>query len=247
MVEPDASVLADADHRRRIAAFVVLGAAVGAWYAVSLHVAWIGLWPSVVVISAGVLPATLGLAYVALPLWSRRWMFPAAVAIGLVAFATWHYDWKLASNFAKLVAFAFVGWAFLQIFEELAWVVLVAVIIPIADAISVFAPHGPTHEITAHHVAVYNDVAVAFLAPGRHAIQLGPPDILFYALFLAAARRWSLRPGWTWLATTAMYAIMTPIAIGADVDGLPALPFLSVGFLAANGDLLWRRLRRPAR
>ncbi len=31
----------------------------------------------------------------------------------------------------------------------------------------------------------------------------------------------------------------------AHVGGLPALPFLSVGFLAPNADLLWRRLRRP--
>jgi hypothetical protein len=29
------------------------------------------------------------------------------------------------------------------------------------------------------------------------------------------------------------------------VDGLPALPALSIGFLVANGDLLWRRVGRP--
>jgi hypothetical protein len=35
-----------------------------------------------------------------------------------------------------------------------------------------------------------------------------------------------------------------------DVSGLPALPGISLGFLAANADLLWRRWRpaqpRPA-
>jgi hypothetical protein len=40
-----------------------------------------------------------------------------------------------------------------------------------------------------------------------------------------------------------MYALTIVIANAADVGGLPALPFLSFGFLVANGDLLWRRLR----
>ena len=43
-----------------------------------------------------------------------------------------------------------------------------------------------------------------------------------------------------------MYGLTIVIANAANVGGLPALPFLSVGFLAANGDLLWARLRRPA-
>ena len=31
---------------------------------------------------------------------------------------------------------------------------------------------------------------------------LGPPDLLFFALFLAAAARWNLRVGWTFVALT---------------------------------------------
>jgi hypothetical protein len=33
------------------------------------------------------------------------------------------------------------------------------------------------------------------------------------------------------------------VANVAHVGGLPALPFLSLGFFLANGDLIWRRLR----
>jgi hypothetical protein len=33
------------------------------------------------------------------------------------------------------------------------------------------------------------------------------------------------------------------IAVAGDISGLPALPFLSLGFLLANGDLLWREWR----
>jgi len=237
-VEPDAPVLAPA----RAAAFVVLAAAVVTWDAAAPHLHGVSLWPTVAIIAAGVLPATLALIFVALPLWSQR----RVVAIGLVVFAiaavgTWEAGWHLASNFMKLGAYTCGGWAFLWLFEELSWVVIVALIIPFVDAISVAA--GPTKAIVNHHFEVYSTVAVAFLAPAGRAADLGPPDVLFFALFLAATRRWRLRPGWTGLAMTAMYSLTLVIANVADVNGLPALPFLSFGFVLANGDLLWRRLR----
>jgi hypothetical protein len=239
VVERDTAVLS------RVAAFVVLAGAVVTWYLVAPHLGYAGHWPTIAIVAVGVLPATLGLIYLALPLWSSRWMIVAAVAFGLVAFATWKLDWHLASNFAKLAAYTCAGWAFLRLFEELAWVVLVAAIIPFVDALSVFA--GPTKAIVNHHVEVYSAVAVAFVAPAGVAAFLGPPDIIFFALFLAGATRWRLRPGWTWLAMTGMYGLTLVLADVADVNGLPALPFLSAGFLLANCDLLWRRLRRPAR
>jgi hypothetical protein len=237
-VEPDAAIL------RRGAAFVVLAAAVVTWDAVAPHVHAVALWPTVAIIAAAVLPATLALIVLALPLWSRRWMLVAGVVFGIAAFVTWKLDSHLVSNFMKLGAYTCFGWAFLWLFEELSWVLIVALIIPFVDAISVAA--GPTKAIVNHHFAVYSAVAVAFVAPGGLAADLGPPDIAFFALFLAAALRWRLRPVWTWLAMTAMYSLTLVIANVADVNGLPALPFLSFGFLVANGDLLWRRFR-PAR
>ena len=239
MVEPDSSVLS------RAAAFVVLAAAVVTWDAAAPHLSAVSVWPTVAIIAASVLPATMGLIWLALPLWPRR----RPVMVGLVVFAllavgTWEAGWHLASNFMKLAAYTCGGWAFLWLFEELGWVLIVALIIPFVDAISVAA--GPTKDIVHHHVEVYSAVAVAFVAPGGLAAGLGPPDILFFALFLAATVRWRLRPGWTWLAMTGMYSLTLVIANATDVNGLPALPFLSFGFLLANGDLLRRRLR-PAR
>jgi len=239
-VELDASVLA----RPRVAAFVALAAAAVGWFVVAPHLAYAGTWPSIAIVAAAVMPGTLGLIYVALPVWTWRWSFVAAVVLVLVAVGCAQAGWGLPGNFAKLGATAFLGWAFLRLFEELSWVVVVAVIIPFVDAISVW--RGPTHSITTHHFEVYTSVAIAFVVPGGYAAYLGPPDVLFYALFLAAAVRWSLRPGWTWLAVTGMYSLTVVVAYASDVGGLPALPFLSFGFLVANGDLLWRRLR-PAR
>jgi hypothetical protein len=238
VVERDAAVLS------RAGAFVVLAAAVVSWDAVAPHVDALSLWPTVVVIAAGVMPATLGLILLALPLWPQRWIIVAGVVFGIGAVVSWELDSHLVSNFAKLGAYTCAGWAFLWLFEALSWVIIVAAIIPFVDAISVAA--GPTKAIVNHHFEVYSAVAVAFLAPGGLAADLGPPDILFFALFLASTVRWKLRPFWTWLAMTGMYSLTLVIANLADVNGLPALPFLSFGFLLANADLLWRRLR-PAR
>ena len=44
---------------------------------------------------------------------------------------------------------------------------------------------------------------------------------------------------------TYTYGLTIVIANAADVAGLPALPFLSAAFLAANADLLWAAIRRP--
>jgi hypothetical protein len=231
-------------QRVRLAAFVALAAAVVTWDAVAPHVGELSLWPTVTIIAAGVMPATLGLIVLALPLWSRRWILVAGAVLGIAAVATWELDSHLASNLAKLGAYTCAGWAFLWLFEELSWVLIVALIIPFVDAISVAA--GPTKAIVNHHFEVYSAVAVAFLGPGGVAADLGPPDILFFALFLAGTVRWRLRPGRTWLAMTGMYSLTLVLANLAEINGLPALPFLSFGFLLANADLLWRRFR-PAR
>lgn len=221
--------------------FAAAFAAVIAWFVAAPHLPGVSLWPAVVIVSFVVLPGTLLLVPLALPLYDRRWLVAAAAVLALAALVFSLAGWGLPENFAKLFAAVAAGWAFLALFERLSWVVIVACVIPFVDAYSVW--RGPTHTITAHHFNVYTDVAIAFLVPGGRAAYLGPPDVLFYALFLAAAARWGLRVWWTWIATTFMYALTIVIATAAHVDGLPALPFLSVGFLVANADLLWSSLR----
>ena len=87
-------------------------------------------------------------------------------------------------------------------------------------------------------------ISVAFRLPGESgSANLGPPDILFFALFLAAAQRFGLRVGWTWIATTAFLGVTLVLTSVLDLAGLPALPAISLGFLVPNADLLWQRWR----
>jgi hypothetical protein len=221
---------------------MLVAAAVVAWFLVAPHLPRVGLWPAIVLVAVAVIPATLLPALIALPLW--RWprllvLLGVLVALAIVFSLA---GWGLPANFAKLAAAVTAGWAFLTLFERLSWVVIVAAIIPLVDIISVW--RGPTHALTQPKtIHVYTSVAIAFPVPGGGAAYLGPPDILFFALFLAAAARWRLRVGWTWVAMTAMYGLVVVVAEAADVGGLPALPFLSAGFFLANGDLLWRAIR----
>ena len=224
--------------------FAALAVAVVAWFVAAPHLPGVSLWTAVVLVSFVIMPVTLLLVPLALPLYDRRWLIAGAGALAVAAFAFSELGWGLPANFAKFFAAVLAGWAFLVLFEQLSWVVIVACIIPFVDAYSVW--RGPTHTITAHHFHVYTDVAIAFLVPGGRAAYLGPPDVLFYALFLAAAARWGLRVWGTWAATTFMYAITIVIATAANIGGLPALPFLSFGFLVANADLLWSTFRRTS-
>jgi len=59
---------------------------------------------------------------------------------------------------------------------------------------------------------------------------------------LGAARRFGLRVGWS--AVAMVVSFLATVAAAMWWTALPALPLLSVAFLAVNGDLLWTKLRR---
>jgi len=71
---------------------------------------------------------------------------------------------NVGANFARLGATTLLGWWFLSYFETLAWVVLVAAIIPWVDAYSVW--RGPTKTIVAHHEHVFTVLSFAFPGAG---------------------------------------------------------------------------------
>jgi len=191
------------------------------------------------------IPATLLPVYLALPLAPQPWtrLLPWLVGFLVLAVVLWQVDLPVASNVFKFAAYVLAGWCFFQLFAELSWVVLVAALIPLVDAYSVWK--GPTRVVTEEHEEVFGAVSIAFVVPGGGTAQLGPPDVVFFAVFLAAAVRFELRPFWTWAGMTLGLALTIVCATWWDVSGLPALPGISLGFLLPNADLLWRQLRPP--
>jgi hypothetical protein len=198
----------------------------------------------VLLTGAVLIPATLALMLLALPL--RHWRGLAAVGLALLVlvFVSEAADLEVIANFAKLAAMTAIGFWFLGYFERLSWVVIVAAVIPLVDAVSVW--RGPTRHIVTERPEVFSVLSFAFPVPDAGSFQLGLPDLLFFALFLGAAARWALRVGLTWLAMTASFGVTMASAVYADpfdLGGLPALPLLSLAFMLVNGDLLWRELR----
>jgi hypothetical protein len=167
----------------------------------------------------------------------------AAAAAGAVALLLSALDAGSAANVAKLACYALVGFWFLTLFEELWWVTLITLFVPWADIWSVAA--GPTRYVVEEQPGIFERLAVAFPSPGETAtVNIGPPDILFFALLLAAADRFRLRVVWTWAAMTALLAVTLALVwTWDDAPGLPALPAVCLGFLAPNADLLWRDIR----
>lgn len=242
MVGGPPSVLAGLGRRRAAALAALLGSLV-------LYDAGAGLLPDVgeagdVAWTALVLiPATFGVVWALLPVARARGLLPVAVALGVLAVLEHLAGLGALFNVTKLVALALFGFWFLELFQVLSWVALVAVIVPWVDAVSVW--RGPTEYVVSEQPGLFDRVSIAFRVPGEESsANIGPPDIVFFALFLGAAARFGLRTAWTWTAMTALLALTLVTTWALDVTGLPALPAICLGFLLPNADLVWRAVRR---
>ena len=228
--------------RRRWAALGGLTAALALYTAGAGRLWQGGLGADVAFLALVLIPGTLLVTWLALPLALRRGLLPLALALGVLALVLRAAELDVFFNLAKLSAFIAIGFWFLTYFETVAWAALVAVVVPWVDAISVW--RGPTEYVVEEQPGVFEDVSVAFRVPGEDAsANLGPPDILFFALFLAAAERFGLRVAATFLSMVALLGLTLVLTAYTDVSGLPALPAICLGFLLPNADLLWRALR----
>jgi hypothetical protein len=229
--------------RSRSVALAVWAGAGAAWYFSADSIPGIGLWWEVALLAFVLIPGVFAFDLIVLPLSTARGLLPLAASLAAVAILTEIGDLEVLANAAKLAAITFFAFWFLNLFEELLFLVVVAAIVPFVDAYSVF--RGPTGNIVEHHSEVFTYFSVYWALPHEaNDPRLGIPDVLFFALYLAAAARFHLRPGWTWLAMVGALGATVAITVWADVAGLPALPALSVGFLVPNADLIWRQLRR---
>jgi hypothetical protein len=217
-------------------------AALLVYYETSSHWWDAGLWWDVAWIALVLMPAVFALVYFALPFRTSRGLLAVGLAFAVLAAVLTIAHFDVFANFARLGATTFLGFWFLGYFETVSWVVIVAAIIPWVDAYSVW--RGPTKQIVAHHEHVFSVLSFAFPVPGQHAAaNLGVPDLLFFALFLAASARFGLRVVPTWIVLVASLGATIALTVWLNLNGLPALPGVAIGFLLPNADLLWRRLR----
>ena len=227
----------------RAAAFAALAVLLGAYYAFTDRLDELSQSWDVAFLGLCLMPAVFALIWLALPLrrFDRLWLVTLALLLLTVLLQL--ADLDALANFAKLAVMTSFAFWFLTFFETVLWVALVALIIPIVDSFSVW--RGPTRHIVEEQPQIFDVFSFAFPSPGGEtSANLGLPDLLFFALFLAAAARWNLRVGWTWIALTLSLALTMLLAVEWDVGGLPALPGLAFGFLIPNADLLWREFQR---
>ncbi len=224
----------------------LLGAALAggliAWYDIVPHIGGLSIWPELLLVCLVLMPACFGLVGLTLPFASSRLEPFAFVAVAALALVLSWAGQDISENFCKFAAATLLGWAFLRFVEELSWIVTVALIIPWVDIYSVF--WGPTKTLASgKHENVFDNLSFVFLVPGHEAARLGLPDIFFFALFLAASVRFGLRPRATWVGLVVCLVVTTLGAHVLSVDGLPALPGMSLGLLVPNADVIWRRVR----
>ncbi len=229
----------------RAALLAVDAVALGLYYAFHASLTDTSTWGDVAFLAFVLMPAVLLLVYLALPLAAAPEfeLLLLGVSFGVLALLLHLANLSALSDFSKLGAMAFVAFWFLNFFEAVSWVVIVACIVPWVDAYSVW--RGPTKTITEHHTHVFTTLSFAFPVPGEDsAANLGLPDLLFFSLFLAASARFRLRVFPTWVALAASFGGTIALAVAWNKSGLPALPLLSAAFLLVNADLLWGRIRR---
>ncbi len=234
---------------RLLAAAPAFAAAAGlvVWGAASSFLPAPPLRVDVMLSSALVLALLAVLVWGLLPLQrlGRRLPLLALVALPLAVLFVW-LGWVPLANVAKIVAAAALGIWIAGELERLSWIVIVAAVSAVVDIVSVAA--GPTKAIIGQGPVVVGYFTVAITWMGYSYTEafsgLGISDVIFFSLYLGTATRFGLRTGWSAVAMTGSFLVT--IALAMWWTALPALPLLSVAFLAVNADLLVEKIRRPA-
>jgi len=230
---------------KRLVPALVAGALIILWGFLSSRLPALPVRADIMLSSALVLSLVAVLVWGLLPLHTlgRRLPLLTAAALPLAILFVW-LGWVPLANVAKVVAAAALGIWIAEELEKLSWIVIVAVVSAAVDIVSVAA--GPTKAILEQGPVVVGYFTIAVTWAGYTYSEaytgLGISDVIFLALYLGAARRFGLRVGWS--AVAMVVSFLATVAAAMWWTALPALPLLSVAFLAVNGDLLWTKLRR---
>jgi hypothetical protein len=238
------AVLGRRDARVRVLELATLVTALAVLGAIAEDLPGFSEATAVAIGSFLVLPAFMATIWLALPLGRVKpvWLLTAAAAAGLLWIGCYFAGFGVAANFAKLACFVLVGFWFLSLFEFLWWITLVALLVPWVDIWSV--AFGPTNYVTEEQPGFFESVSVALNVPGESGTaNIGPPDFVFFTLFLAATQRFHLRTTATWICMTGFLSATLLLVWALDSSGLPALPAVCLGFVLPNADLLWKDAR----
>jgi hypothetical protein len=117
----------------RLAAIAALATGLAVYSSFARLLPAIGSWPGVALVGLGVLPLTFALVWLALPAW-RSPRLPAVILVGGgLAVLLEAFELEVTADLAKLAAVTAAGWFFLRFFEEVTWVLLVALLIVPVD------------------------------------------------------------------------------------------------------------------
>lgn len=182
------------------------------------------------------------------PISIRRLLVAMAAAfLGVVALNLAQVP--VVSDLAKILFGALAGTAFVRTIERLWWLAPIGLLVPLADAWSVYSERGVTRAVIDRgqgEPAWITWPTIAVPVPGypyEQFGQLGIVDVLFIALFLGAATRWQLgvRRG---IAAMWVALMATSVLLFEAVDvAVPALPLLCIAFLVAYAPAIWRDAR----
>lgn len=155
----------------------------------------------------------------------------------------------IASDLAKITLGVSAGVGLVAPLDRPWWLLPISVCVPLADAWSVFSSKGVTHAVVeraATQRAWIDWPTIATPIAGYDYLEfgrIGIVDILFVALFVAAAQRWQLGVGRLLVALPLAFVATTVLAYEREGQAVPALPILCLGFLACTLPALVRDLR----
>jgi hypothetical protein len=143
----------------------------GAYYASSEFLPELPQWGAVLWVGFALAALAFAPVAVALPLRRERLLVAALLVFVAIAGLLYLVGADLYASLPKLAAAALLGFLFLRFFDKLSWVVVIALLIPAIDTISVW--RGPTHYVVTQKPQVFDISSVAFPVPGERTVTIG--------------------------------------------------------------------------
>ena len=134
----------------------------------------------------------------------------------------------LATPLKALAALA-VGWLISRLVGTRGQLLALGLIAAVVDAVSVAA--GPSRSVVEDGSEAFERLAI-HLPPWDAAALLGLVDAVFLGLFVAGAARVGMDTVTTAVAVVTGLVVAVGVALGTGA-GLPAIPFMTAGLLAA--------------